>query len=101
MKLTHILGSQYIWADALCTVQDGDNEDEQLMKMASISAVAALIIVVGDAEDADAGLRGLESISAPRNIEQSYASISPVYALLRPACKQVWDGSHQRTSTRG
>ncbi|KAK6842849.1 hypothetical protein PG987_003709 [Apiospora arundinis] len=63
MGLTRIMGERYLWVDALCIVQD-DNEEtrSQLQLMGAIYASAKLTIVALDGDASD-GIPGLEGIS--------------------------------------
>ncbi|KAK8873513.1 heterokaryon incompatibility protein-domain-containing protein [Apiospora arundinis] len=68
MGLTRIMGERYLWVDALCIVQD-DNEEtrSQLQLMGAIYASAKLTIVALDGDASD-GIPGLEGISPPRKL---------------------------------
>ncbi|KAK8057500.1 hypothetical protein PG996_011437 [Apiospora saccharicola] len=70
MGLVRILGERYLWADALCIVQDrGEETAVQLRLMGAIYASAKLTIVAADG-DASHGIPGLRGISQPRQLRQ-------------------------------
>ncbi|KAF2717514.1 HET-domain-containing protein [Polychaeton citri CBS 116435] len=61
MKLTVLLGERYLWIDALCIVQD-DEQDKliQIEQMDVIYTNSILTLVAASGTDAEAGLPGLE-----------------------------------------
>ncbi|KXS96748.1 hypothetical protein AC578_9023 [Pseudocercospora eumusae] len=67
-------GITYLWVDAICIVQDSD-EDKALHigRMGRIYAAADFTIVVASGEDADAGLPGLRE--GTRSIDQSAVEV--------------------------
>ncbi|KAK7957293.1 uncharacterized protein PG986_006515 [Apiospora aurea] len=70
MGLIRALEERYLWADALCIVQDGaDQTMHELLLMAKIYASAKLTIVVTDG-DAGTGIPGIEGISPSRELNQ-------------------------------
>ena len=101
IALTSALDEQYLWVDALCIVQDGQDKADQLNAMASLFSNATLTIVAAEGEHADAGFRGLRGISEPRCANQEVAPILLDQHLVRPSSKHVWDDSLLRPwSTR-
>ncbi|KAK7918086.1 hypothetical protein PG985_009960 [Apiospora marii] len=73
--LTRVLGEQYLWADALCIVQDdGEQKSSQLQLMGAIYASAKLTIVAIDG-DSNHGIPGLRGISNPRSLLQRRFSL--------------------------
>ena len=99
--MTKVLGERYLWVDALCIVQDGDDNSIQLNAMAMIYARACLTIVSAHGEDANAGFRGLRRVGLPRQARQRIAQLTPNQSLVKPSSKQVWDDSMlQPWSTR-
>jgi hypothetical protein len=68
MAFTLSLNERYIWVDALCIVQD-DNDDKsiQISQMASVYQYAVATIVAMSGMSASSGLDGI-SPSAPRNV---------------------------------
>ncbi|KAK8126823.1 uncharacterized protein PG998_002582 [Apiospora kogelbergensis] len=66
--LARIMGERYLWADALCIVQDnGEQTRAQLQLMGAIYSSAKLTIVSIDG-DADHGIPGLKGTSDPREL---------------------------------
>ncbi|KAH8774499.1 heterokaryon incompatibility protein-domain-containing protein [Diaporthe sp. PMI_573] len=60
MELCRRLGIQYIWVDALCIIQDDENDKaDQLKAMSHIYRCASFTIVAASDQDAGAGLPGL------------------------------------------
>ena len=60
MELCRRLGIQYIWVDALCIIQDDENDKaDQLKVMSHIYRCASFTIVAASGQDAGAGLPGL------------------------------------------
>jgi hypothetical protein len=60
MELCRRLGIQYIWVDALCIIQDDENDKaDQLKAMSHIYRCASFTIVAASGQDAGAGLPGL------------------------------------------
>lgn len=92
MKLTRAMGQRYIWIDSLCIVQDGTDKIDQINAMASIFS-NALLTIVAQGVDADAGINGLRNISEPRDARQYVAPLSSGQHLIRPSSKHVWDDS--------
>jgi hypothetical protein len=69
--LTRVLMQRYLWVDALCIVQDDESvKHADLMNMGAIYANAVVTIVAAQGDDADAGLRGIEGVSSPRDLGQ-------------------------------
>ncbi|KAF6822225.1 tol protein-like protein [Colletotrichum plurivorum] len=72
-QFTRSLGIQYIWVDAICIIQDSDEDKGvQIGKMASIYACSLLTIIAAGSGDAHAGLPG---ISRPRGGSQETVTI--------------------------
>lgn len=60
VELCRMLGIQYLWVDALCIIQDDDNDKaEQLKAMGHIYRCASFTIVAASGQDSGAGLPGL------------------------------------------
>ncbi|ETS81490.1 hypothetical protein PFICI_06492 [Pestalotiopsis fici W106-1] len=73
-KLINVLGERYLWADALCIVQnDSEHSKQQLLFMGAIYASAKFTIVATDG-DANHGIPGLRGISQSRNLRQDVFS---------------------------
>lgn len=70
MRLVQATGERYLWADAICLAQSGDETmARELDNMAAIYASAKMTLVVTDGDAMDE-IPGLESISQPRDIHQ-------------------------------
>jgi hypothetical protein len=77
IALTELLNERYLWVDSLCIIQDDNvSSGDEINKMASIYANAALTIVAADGEDAAHGIRGIKSVSYPRSILQPVCKLS-------------------------
>jgi hypothetical protein len=62
LLLTEKLSIPYIWVDALCIIQDDDNDKGgQLGMMADIYRRAYLTVIVASVIDADSGISGLRA----------------------------------------
>jgi len=60
-ELASMLGIDYLWVDALCIIQDDDEDKKyQISKMGSIYNSAFLTIVAASENDSDASLPGLQ-----------------------------------------
>lgn len=69
MHAVELLGERYLWADALCIVQDDDIfKLAEIQKMHAIYANASLTIVA--ASSSSSGIAGLHGSSMPRNLHQ-------------------------------
>ncbi|KAL1859562.1 hypothetical protein Daus18300_009563 [Diaporthe australafricana] len=69
MELCRRIGVRYLWVDALCIIQDDDNDKAiQLQAMSNIYRCASFTIVAASGEDAGAGLPGLRP--GTRSFEQ-------------------------------
>ncbi|KAG0584981.1 hypothetical protein KC19_3G248100 [Ceratodon purpureus] len=74
MELVRAVGQRYLWVDALCIIQD-DEEDtlHQIGNMNLVYGLALFTIIAADGEGADAGLVGVKSDS--RNIVQGIEEV--------------------------
>ncbi|KAK8091416.1 uncharacterized protein PG998_015231 [Apiospora kogelbergensis] len=70
MGLTRAMDERYLWADALCIVQDDVQETRhQLLLMGKLYASATFTIVCTDGDGSE-GIPGIQGISHPRNLYQ-------------------------------
>lgn len=68
LALSDALGIRYLWVDALCIIQDSeDDKAAQLSSMGKVYTNSHFTIVAAAGADAEAGLPG---ISAPRTVVQ-------------------------------
>lgn len=88
IDLTRLLGERYIWVDALCIIQDEENDKkaEELTRMGDIYHNAILTIIAADGSDANHGIHGLQEVSVPkrRSCQQEIISLGELgQATLR------------------
>ncbi len=76
ITLSSRMGLHYLWVDALCILQDDDDDDKctQIGHMGVIYKRALFAIVAGSGRDAEAGLPGL---NLPRPVEQHEVLVKP------------------------
>lgn len=76
MSLTRLLDQRYLWCDALCIMQDDDqNKHTEFANMPSIYANSELTIIAANGQDSNYGLRGMKGISEPRSYEPKTYSL--------------------------
>ncbi|PMD40949.1 HET-domain-containing protein [Hyaloscypha variabilis F] len=95
ISVVGLLEERYLWVDALCIVQDDSiTRHSEINKMASIFAGASITIIASQGEDANYGLRGLHSISQPRNLNQDIFALTKGYNIVNTRKKSktpcVW-----------
>lgn len=81
VKLTRLLGYQYIWIDQICIDQTQVTEKhQQIQQMDKIYNGAELTIIAAAGEDAECGLPGISSSRAHSNstIDFGHAKIFPI-----------------------
>ena len=98
IRFTREMGCQYLWADALCIVQDDDANAKHahLSRMDAIYSCAALTIVAGSGRHADYGLPGL--YGTQRKASQHLETINtipmvttlPTYSDVENSRDLVW-----------
>jgi hypothetical protein len=94
IAITELLHERYLWVDSLCIVQDDKTTShDQITKMASIYANAALTIVAADGEDADYGLRGIRGVSHPRSHPQQIGELPHGVQAIKPTFVSYEDSS--------
>ncbi|KAK7754714.1 hypothetical protein SLS62_003272 [Diatrype stigma] len=65
IQVTKALGHRFLWVDALCIVQDSDEDlSRQLAQMNAIYGLAVITIAARSSSSSDSGLHG---VSAPRS----------------------------------
>ena len=91
IELTRSLGERYLWVDALCIVQDDDNDKHvQIRQMDVIYSIASLTIVAAAGEDANTGLPGLSShIRRPAQAIESIRGLR--FAAMHPRLSCLMD----------
>ncbi|KAN0095123.1 HET domain containing protein [Hyaloscypha variabilis] len=83
ISVVGLLEERYLWVDALCIVQDDCiTRHSEINKMASIFAGASITIIAAQGEDANYGLRGLRSISQPRDRCQDIFALAKGYNIV-------------------
>ncbi|KAF7541336.1 hypothetical protein G7054_g725 [Neopestalotiopsis clavispora] len=96
-KMIHVLGERYLWADALCIVQnDSEQTAQQLLLMGAIYASAKFTVVATDG-DASYGIPGLKGISQPRNLQQTIIPLGRKDAIIQrnnPKMSNLPEASH-------
>ncbi|KAH8880426.1 HET-domain-containing protein, partial [Thozetella sp. PMI_491] len=93
LRVTKMIGERYLWVDALCIVQDDEDEKAKTFPaMNNIYRHAQLTIVAADGSNADAGLRGLDPGS--RHVQSVVGSVDNIFLTLEePApelARSVW-----------
>ncbi|KUJ13158.1 HET-domain-containing protein [Mollisia scopiformis] len=82
LHLLSEMGERYLWADALCIVQDDDTElAEQTSQMDLVYARAVFTIIVASGTNANAGLPGLHANT--RSALQGSIRIDDKYSLTQ------------------
>lgn len=82
VALIRAMGERYLWADALCIVQDdAEQTAHQLRLMGDIYASAMFTIVATD-EDASGGIPGIQGVSRPRNLHRAVLPFASEEKLL-------------------
>lgn len=78
------IGERYLWVDALCIVQDVDDDEKhhQIAAMDWLYSKAVLTVVAADGLTSMDGLRGVREGS--RSIQQDFVQISDEIRLLTP-----------------
>ena len=100
MEAVRELGYRYLWTDALCIVQD-DDEDKgfNVSRMDAIYNCAALTIAVASGEHADSGIPG---ISVPRKFAQHSEVVKGLrFAVCLPKYHELSDSPELPWNTRG
>lgn len=69
-QITKLLGERYLWVDSLCIAQDETDVSKALNSMHHIYANSVICLIALAGTDANHGLRGVQGVSAPRQIEQ-------------------------------
>jgi len=84
MRFTKSMGEQYLWVDRLCIVQDDmEHKTEQLSWMSSIYANSYFTIIAADGDDANYGLRGIDTRSSPRSYHAPILQFSSTCSMMR------------------
>lgn len=63
IKFLRKIGWQYLWVNAVCIIQDDDDDKaSQISKMQAIYRFADFTIVAASGDDSDAGMLGLQTL---------------------------------------
>jgi hypothetical protein len=101
IRLTRLLGYQFLWLDALCIVQDDPYEEKilHLTNMKAIYSCASLTIAAAAGSHADLGLPG---ISVPRqNLQYSERVKGLRLGTMFPSFSELENSSSLYWNTRG
>ena len=99
LLLCEQLGERYLWVDALCIMQDNEDDREtHILCMGDIYSGAAFTIVSAAGSDANAGLPGVRPGS--RRVLQFTANVNGV-ELITAQCPFLWAVSKSTWDTRG
>ena len=84
IKVVKAIGERYLWVDALCIVQDvnDDEKRDQIAAMDWLYSKAILTIIAADGRNSMDGLRGFRPDS--RSIKQDSVEAAPGVHLLTP-----------------
>ncbi|KAK3387877.1 heterokaryon incompatibility protein-domain-containing protein [Podospora didyma] len=99
IEATKRLGYRYLWVDAMCIVQDDDEDrHSQVLHMDSIYRNASLSIAAASGSHADCGLPGM---SVPRRFRQKRESVKGLtLAIPLPRFDELNAGDNLRWNTR-
>ena len=95
IRLAGTLDERYLWVDALCIIQDDEDEKHsQINNMAAIYANASITIVAAQGEDANFGLRGVKGITEPRDFHQEIFPLGDqvkfIHSPVVPLSSSTW-----------
>ncbi|KAK8127214.1 heterokaryon incompatibility protein-domain-containing protein [Apiospora sp. TS-2023a] len=97
MGLTRALEERYLWADALCVIQDdGEHSAHQLRLMGNIYASAKITIVAADGDAAES-IAGIKGVSHTRNLSQM---VLPVASNRKIIIRDGYSGMGERYFNR-
>jgi len=103
MEWVRVLGERYLWADALCIIQDVDDEKQkEIARMAGIFANATVTLVAAQGPDASYGLRGLKDVTEARVLDRPVHKILGEMVTILPVPPRQFGSSYPRSpwSTR-
>ncbi|KAI9663146.1 MAG: hypothetical protein M1821_008194 [Bathelium mastoideum] len=84
MAVVRCLGERYLWVDALCIVQDDEEQLESELNMTHrIFAGASFTIIAAGATNANYELRGFREFTTPRSVRQEPVQLAASERIMQ------------------
>ena len=97
INLTKDLEIRYLWIDALCIIQDGDNLEDQIQTMDRMFGLTSLVLVAAAGVDQEAGLTGYRDTPRTRT-DQRIANVQGLRVVVSaPSLNHVLQNSKWNT----
>jgi hypothetical protein len=91
IDVTRLFSCRYLWVEALCIVQDGDDKRQQLQQKGRIFEASSLVIISADGLDPEWGLTGA-SPRSPRAARQTLGRVGGFrWAVMSPPLHVAMD----------